>query len=66
VNISSLGLPEVADGSNVTLQFVQDGSDGSLYQVSRIFFSAASRSRSLTTLRLVYGLDPLLEFQHLV
>jgi len=33
INIGALGLPGVGNGSNVTLQFVQDGSDGSLYQV---------------------------------
>ena len=38
VSIGTLGLPGVADGSNVTLQFVQDGSDGSLYQVRQIFY----------------------------
>ena len=33
VSIGALGLPGIANGSNVTIQLVQDGSDGSLYQV---------------------------------
>ena len=40
INIGALGLSGVSDGSNVTLQFIQDGSDGQLYQVrqtSRFF-----------------------------
>ena len=37
VSIGALNLPGAVDGSNVTLQIVQDGSDGSLYQVRQIF-----------------------------
>ena len=37
INVGALGLPGVGSGSNVTLQFVQDGSDGQLYQVRQTF-----------------------------
>jgi len=40
VNISSLDLPDVTNGSNVTLQFVQDGSDGNLYQCMDLTLSS--------------------------
>jgi hypothetical protein len=34
VNIGSLGLAGIKDGSNVTVQIVYQGGDGNLYQVS--------------------------------
>ncbi|KAF9651238.1 hypothetical protein BDM02DRAFT_3091692 [Thelephora ganbajun] len=40
VNIGALGLPGVSDGSNVTLQFVQNASDGDLYQCMDLTLSS--------------------------
>jgi len=62
VNISALGLPGVTDGSNVTLQLVQDGTSGNLYQVRRIlgFFFFLTLAHH-TLCRAVHGLDPLLK-----
>ena len=64
-NIGALGLPGVGDGSNVTLQFVQDGSDGKLYQVRRTLHVSASLLRnSPFSYRVVHGLDPLLKLRN--
>lgn len=41
VNIAALGLPGVGEGSNVTLQFVQDASDGQLYQCMDLTLSSS-------------------------
>lgn len=40
VNIAALGLPGVGDGSNVTLQFVQDATDGQLFQCMDLTLSS--------------------------
>ena len=67
INIGALGLPGVGDESNVTLQFVQDGSDGSLYQVRQTLRSSILYILWLTLLsRTVYGLDPLINLHDLV
>lgn len=50
VNISALSLPGVTNGSNVTLQLVQDGTDGNLYQVRRILSSFFSLTLAHHTL----------------
>jgi hypothetical protein len=41
VNIGALGLPGVGNGSNVTLQLVQDGTDGNLYQCMDLTLSSS-------------------------
>jgi hypothetical protein len=45
VNVTALGLPGVGDGSNVTLQFVEDATDGYLYQVRQLVRFSISCSR---------------------
>lgn len=40
VHIEALGLPGVTDGSNVTLQFVMDATDGQLYQCMDLTLSS--------------------------
>ncbi|KAF9780039.1 hypothetical protein BJ322DRAFT_1012483 [Thelephora terrestris] len=40
VNVTALGLPGVGDGSNVTLQFVEDATDGYLYQCMDLTLSS--------------------------
>ena len=67
VNIGALGLAGVTDGSNVTLQFVQDGSDGRLYQVRQTFQLVVFLPWLIIVLyRVVHGLDPLLDLPNFV
>lgn len=50
INIQSLGLADLKDGANVTLQVIFNGDDGALYQVRPSF--ASSLKRKLTPLHL--------------
>lgn len=61
VNIGALGLSGVTDGSNVTLQLVQDGSDGQLYQVRRTFYPVLLLWLITILYCVVHGLDPFLD-----
>lgn len=67
ISIGALGLPGVTDGSNVTIQIVQSGSDGSLYQVRRAFHFIVSLPWLITALyEIVRGLDPFLDLPDFV
>jgi len=65
INIGALGLSGVGDGSNVTLQFVQDGSDGQLYQARQILRPLISLIWFIILMYfVVHGLDPLLHLHN--
>ena len=67
VSVGALNLPGIGDGSNVTLQIVQDGSDGSLYQVRQIFrFVISLPWLIILPYRLVHGLDPFLDLPNFI
>jgi hypothetical protein len=54
LDLSNTGISGISDGANVTIQFIYNGGDGSLYQVGLRVAYPSSAYRTLSRLNILF------------